>query len=368
MELIAVILLVLAVLFGEIALYRRYGLDGLSYHCYFDASEVTEGETLEFTEIVENDKALPVPWLKAELTVPRWLDFPESHCVVTDQSRFVTGFFSVRGHAKVRRVWKIRCEKRGIYQVEHVVLVTSDLLGAVRLSLPASETGGTVTILPSRFTEAGLLLPRMLRQSFGEHPVRHSFCSDPCLPAGVRGYIPGDPLNRMHWKASAHAGTFLVRQEERTAQQTVTVLLALETNPADSGRMTLDTELMEHTIRVCAQCLWELCQNGWMVRLCVGETDGEKVPYETRYGGGKVMYHQMMELLAALQLKRIQPMSQLLRRGTSSREELSLLITPYTDAQVARWKRKSTGLVLVTGHAHDEAQCADAVVSNRKME
>lgn len=363
MELIAVILLILAVLFGEIALYRRYGLEKLSYCCHFSDEEVTEGETLQFIEIVENNKMLPIPWLKAELTVPRWLDFPESHCTVTDQSRFVTSFFSVRGHARVRRVWDVCCEKRGIYQVEHVVLVTSDFLGAVRLSLPAGETGGTITVLPSRFTEAGLLLPRILRQNFGEHPMRHSLCLDSCLPAGVREYVFGDPLNRVQWKASAHAGTLLVRQEERVAQPLITVMLALETDPADSGRMTKDVVLLEHTIRVCAQCLWEFCQNGWLVKLCVGETDVKKIPYETRYGGGRMMYHQMLELLAALQLKQIQPMSQFLRRGKSNAErELHLLITPYTDTQVAKWKQEMLGLVLVTGHAHDRAQCADIVV------
>ena len=35
MELIAVILLVLLVLFGEVGLYRRRGLEGLSYYCHF---------------------------------------------------------------------------------------------------------------------------------------------------------------------------------------------------------------------------------------------------------------------------------------------------------------------------------------------
>lgn len=367
MELIAVILLVLAVLFGEIALYRRHGLQGLSYKCYFSAAEIVEGEKLQFTEIVENDKVLPVPWLKAELTVPRWLDFPETHCVITDQERFVTGFFSVRSHAKVSRVWNVSCEKRGVYQVEHVVLVTSDLLGVVRLSLPASETGGTVTVLPRRFHEAGLLLPRIFRQQLESHLVRHSLLTDPCLSAGVREYVIGDPLNRMHWKASAHAGKLLMRQEERAAQQTVTVLLALETNAADSGRMTQDEVLLEHTIRVCAQCLWEFCQNGWMIRLCIGERNAEKQCYETGYGSGAGRYRKMLELLAALHLKQILPMSQLLRRACSVRkQELLLLITPYTDMQVAQWKEKNFGFVLVTGHAHDEANCADMVVPQRR--
>ena len=86
MELIAVILLVLLVLFGEVGLYRRRGLEGLSYRCHFSETERTEGESLQFVETVTNDKTLPVPWLKAELTTSRWLDFPEANSAVTGLS------------------------------------------------------------------------------------------------------------------------------------------------------------------------------------------------------------------------------------------------------------------------------------------
>lgn len=174
MELIAVILLVLLVLFGEIGLYRRNGLKGLSYRCRFSETEFTEGDSLQFVETVYNEKGMPVPWLKAELTTSCWLDFPETNSSQTGENRFVTSFFSVRGHAKVSRVWNITCEKRGAYEMEHVVLVTSDLLGVVRLSLQAEDTGGTLLVLPQRMTEAGLILPRLLHQQFGDQSVRHS--------------------------------------------------------------------------------------------------------------------------------------------------------------------------------------------------
>lgn len=55
--------------------------------------------------------------------------------------------------------------------MEHVVLVTSDLLGVVRLSLQAEDTGGTLLVLPQRMTEAGLILPRLLHQQFGDQSV-----------------------------------------------------------------------------------------------------------------------------------------------------------------------------------------------------
>ncbi len=164
MELIAVILLVLLVLFGEVGLYRRRGLEGLSYYCHFSETERTEGESLQFVETVTNDKTLPVPWLKAELTTSRWLDFPEANSAVTGENRFVSSFFSVRSRSRVSRVWEITCEKRGVYEMEHIVLVTSDLLGVVRLSLHTADHGEKLTVLPKRLTEAGLLLPKLLRQ------------------------------------------------------------------------------------------------------------------------------------------------------------------------------------------------------------
>ncbi|MFR2097285.1 MAG: hypothetical protein ACLS4X_03070, partial [Ruminococcus callidus] len=186
MELIAVILLVLLVLFGEVGLYRRRGLEGLSYYCHFSETERTEGESLQFVETVTNDKTLPVPWLKAELTTSRWLDFPEANSAVTGENRFVSSFFSVRSRSRVSRVWEITCEKRGVYEMEHIVLVTSDLLGIVRLSLHAADHGEKLTVLPKRLTEAGLLLPKLLRQQYGEQAVRYSLLTDPCLSAGVR--------------------------------------------------------------------------------------------------------------------------------------------------------------------------------------
>ena len=100
-----------------------------------------------------------------------------------------------------------------------------------------------------------------------------------------------------------------MRREEHTAQQTVTVLLALESHSPDSGIMTQDEALLEHTIRVCAQCLWEFFRNGWQVRLCIGERRKDGLPIMSPYGGGSGMYHQLMQQLALLRLQEIVPQS-----------------------------------------------------------
>lgn len=362
MELVVILLVLLATLGGEIRLYRKHGLTGLSYGCDFSVCQVTEGDMVELTETIENAKLLPMPWLKAELTVPKWLQFSDAHSTVTGDVRFVTGFFSLRGNTRVNRVWQVTCTKRGVYHVAKGSLVTADLLGAVRLSLPAQHTGRTLTVLPRRFTAAGAILPSFFCREMGWQSVRHSLYTDPCLPAGVREYQPGDSVRQIHWKISAHRNELFVRQPEQTAQQTMTVLLLLETSPTDSGTMTWDDVQMEHGIRVCAQCLWELSRAGWQVRLCVGEEDECHNLRETRCGGGAWMYHGAMELLASLPLKQIVSAARLLQYAGYPQHPV-LLITPYTDQRIARWKAGSNSYVVVTGNSRDFGCCGDKIVA-----
>ena len=106
-----------------------------------------------------------------------------------------------------------------------------------------------------------------------------------------------------------------------------------------------------------------LSDGGWQVRLCVGERNAKGNPIATPYGAGNTMYHRLLQQLAELQLQDVLSMSRLLSLSASRMtQETVLLITPYTDRRVARWKQQSGGLVLVTGHAHDSGNCADAVV------
>jgi uncharacterized protein (DUF58 family) len=51
-------------------------------------------------------------------------------------------------------------------------------------------------------------------------------------PRGVRPYAPGDPRRTVHWPATSHAGTLMVRESERQTDDPVLVELDLPTDPA----------------------------------------------------------------------------------------------------------------------------------------
>ena len=147
MEFIILVLLAAAVFWLEGWLYRHFGARGLQYRCYLSASEVFEGDEIELVEELTNAKLLPMPWLKAEITASRFLEFAGTQSVVTDQTRFVSSFFSLRGYQKVVRRWKVKCLKFGTYSVERIVLVSSDLLGLESISHPAGLSASVRVLL-----------------------------------------------------------------------------------------------------------------------------------------------------------------------------------------------------------------------------
>lgn len=131
MTLLAVLVLLVLAVWLQGLVFRKFSFRKLRYTCRFSTSEAMEGDEIALIEEVENRGLLPLPWLKAELTSSRWLEFADSQSLVTEETRFVPSFFMMKPHHKVTRRWKVRCLKRGIYDLKKVVLVTTDLLGAV---------------------------------------------------------------------------------------------------------------------------------------------------------------------------------------------------------------------------------------------
>ena len=104
MEFLAIVLILLAVIAAEKYVYQKYAFSRLEYHCRFSAAEVFEGDEITLIEEVSNNKLLPLPWLKAELTTSKWLDFAGSQSLVTEETRFVPSFFLLKSHFSLFRL------------------------------------------------------------------------------------------------------------------------------------------------------------------------------------------------------------------------------------------------------------------------
>lgn len=100
---------------------------------------------------------------------------------------------------------------------------------------------------------------------FGEYASKQRLLEDPLRTVGIRDYLPGDDPRRIHWKASAHAGTLRSKLYEPGSIRRLLLLLDAW-NYADASK-GIDIELQELTIMVAASlAVWAL-EEGYQVGL-----------------------------------------------------------------------------------------------------
>ena len=85
----------------------------------------------------------------------------------------------------------------------------------------------------------------------------------------ARVYLPGDAMKRLHWKATAHRGELMVRQEEQQINPRAGVFLDCEPRTQgtarDSKRLWEYSPTFEWGIVAAASIVHHLARNGYVV-------------------------------------------------------------------------------------------------------
>ncbi len=243
MELIAILIIVGAVVFCEQLLYRKLALKNVEYKVDFNVEEAFEGDTIEIVEEVINNKWLPVPWLKTELSTSRWLEFTGSAAARGSDARFVPSVFALKPYQKCTRTRKAVATKRGLFMLESTSLIAGDLLGLASVSRSV-KTGKQIRILPSPYEVGEGELSKV--ELYGEIITRRFICEDPFLTSGSREYTGREPMNRVHWGSTARQGRLMVFNNDFSTTNRAVVLMNMQKAPEGDPRPTMiaDTETM----------------------------------------------------------------------------------------------------------------------------
>jgi len=272
MEIIAIILVAVVLYVLQSFIYRRFAFKKLKYDCSFSKEEAYEGERIELNEALSNYKWLPVPWVKTEIITSRWLNFAGEQSEVTHDARYVPSFFFARGRKKMKRSWNVLCEKRGYYTVDRVTVVASDLFGTSCGSMPV-DVGAKLLVLPATVDLSGMFISSRYLQ--GDHVVRRQLVTDPFRISGVREYSPSDPMKNIHWLSSAKTGRLMVKNEEYTTRQNLTVVLNMQSIKNEKFKV-VNNEGIENAIRVVATLLENTLEGNLPVRLMSNYSEEER--------------------------------------------------------------------------------------------
>ena len=170
------------------------------------------GDSVPEELIVTNKSWLPAIWVEI-------IDKSDS---LVDPIRLVT---DVESYSSRRRHPIHQFKRRGLFTLGPTRLVTGDPFGIYSLTLYDLQANSILVTPPQlplsklQIAPGGWAGDRQRRIQNMEHEIS---------TAGVREYAPGDSLRRIHWRASAHSDSLIVRQLESATSADWWIFVDLE--------------------------------------------------------------------------------------------------------------------------------------------
>lgn len=240
-------LLAVGAIVGLVAVLRsmwtRFGLRELSYERRLDTPRAAVGEEIGLELIVRNRKLLPIPWLAVDDLVTRGANIlgrtlePSVHPgLLVLRTTWTLGWFQ-----RVTRRLRIAAERRGVYEFRGVQLLVGDLFTSATV-VEERELATRYRVVPRTLPVRG---SANLSEVPGTARRRQGWFEEPTLYAGVRPYRAGDPLRRVHWKATARLRRPVSRRYDPGATRESLVAVDAQTVPGPFWIMRYQEDLLE---------------------------------------------------------------------------------------------------------------------------
>lgn len=151
--------------------------------------------------------------------------------------------------------------RRGVWAIGPLMLRTVDPFGLAQREQSFGETR-TITVVPEVFALAPLAVK--VGASGGTAHTSSSRLGQGSDNLSPRRYVSGDSMRRIHWRATAHRGQLMVRQEEEESSPDALVILDRSSprweNPGDDA-----DPAFEAAVSLCASVAVHLVQEGYGV-------------------------------------------------------------------------------------------------------
>jgi uncharacterized protein (DUF58 family) len=228
---------------GVTELWSRYGLRGLHYERTIGRDRAVWGDEVALDVAVWNDKPLPLAWLSID-------DFATEGAVVREESLVASnrpGFTILRSrwtvgwYERVVRHMTILADHRGVYSFGPVRVTVADLFG--RGAATEEHADRSTYIVRPRSVPVRVASSQNL--PLGSLTARRSLFEDPALFAGVRPYQPGDPLRRVHWRATARTGVPVSKRFDPSRAREILIALDVQTTEGHHWTLHYDEDLVE---------------------------------------------------------------------------------------------------------------------------
>ena len=236
-------------------------LSGLDCERRVSRNILRQGEVTEVDVTVTNRRGFPIPWIFFEDLYPA--DFArngDNTCLT----------ILMPGRSIAMR-YSLTCPRRGYHRIGPIMMESGDLFG-LQKRFRTGQQQNYISVLPT----VAYIDTFNVSSRRPQGPVRISnrIYDDPTRIVGAREYMPGDPLNRIHWKASARTGQLFSKVQEPSSVTGGTLILDLH---EDSYVPERRDERMELAITTTASIAYLLQVSGEQVGMLTNARDAAEI-------------------------------------------------------------------------------------------
>src|SRR5208282_649709 len=246
------------VLLGVLLLSRfftRVWTEQMVARRFCDGEVLEIGASVECKVAVQNTGPLSIPWVILEDSLPRDALAQMPARIKAEGGRLALARLPAGG-TKVLS-FHVKFLMRGYYQIDPLLVETGDVFGLHRRFRILTEPH-YMLVPPKVLPLKGYSLAS--RRPIGEIRLTHRLFEDPTRMSSIRPYQQGDPLNRIHWRATARAGQLQTRTYESSCVAGATFLLDFHAGSFTGAASVGSAELAVVTVASLANAVFLMGQ------------------------------------------------------------------------------------------------------------
>jgi len=249
----AALVIIGALLFGTGALariWKRVCLERVVYARRLGEHRLFVGERTGLTLTLENRKPLPVPWIEVRETLPRGMPVTgiRTHAGGAPGTQVLQRTAALGMRDRLDWPMELRAVRRGYFRVGPTRLRSGDLFGFFDREEETGRPVDGIVVYPHVYPLGDLGFDAA--RPFGEQRGGQRIYEDPSRVVGVRDYLPGDPMKRIDWHATARLGRMQSRLYEPSRAQALVIALNIPT--FEYSWQGSDPVLLERGVSVAA--------------------------------------------------------------------------------------------------------------------
>jgi uncharacterized protein (DUF58 family) len=225
----------------------------------FHPERAFAGEQIWLRVRMANRKRFPLPMIRMRAWLPAGLRPADG------KRGTIRGFdrrLSLPGRSEVVLDLPVKAGRRGEYWLNKIEIELSDPFQLVPIRRTLRPETALIVMPEPRI---GIPVSVRRRLPFGQPAPASRIFEDRERFAGVRPYEAGDPLNRIHWKLTGHAGGLQTKLFEPT--RSADVLFALDLAVGEPFWDSIYPTIAEDTIGWATFLARQAIESGWRVGL-----------------------------------------------------------------------------------------------------